>query len=124
MKTPMKQSRQIRSNTGTILADPMTGKRFKPNALALTQSQRENVKRMGIKPDKNLIEREAVKILKQTVTFNSAYNDPDYFSDHIRRKKTSNSKSITKRQHRKNSLIYASVQGSNRADKMLASSNF
>ena len=88
-------------------------------SVLLSNAQRHVLKQMGVKVDKNTTEKQAVKLAKRIVTFESAYIK-GYVSKWTRKRITPRPKNISARQYKINDLIYREENGSNRAVKELA----
>lgn len=101
---------------------PMVDNSFKEQlrnrSLPLTNEQRANVKKMGIKVKPGNTEKDIVKLLKRIVTGRTNYKLTDT-SQLVRKRKTAKPKSMSKRQARIEVLDYRIMCGSNRAVKQL-----
>ena len=117
MKLP---SRPSISRQCGVPMDAQSKKNLRNRSVRLTNAQRHVLKQMGVRVDKNATEKQAVMLVKRVVNFESAYNKPGYISKWTRKCISNKPKSISKRQHYTNVLMYREESGSNRATKKLA----
>lgn len=112
-------SKISRSGQCGVPVDIIGKKILRNRSISLTNAQRHVLKQMGVKVDKSTTEKEAVKLVKRIVTFESAYGDKNYISTWTRKKRKAKPKNISKRQHKANVLMYREENGSKRATKKL-----
>ena len=89
-------------------------------SVLLSNAQRHVLRQMGLKKvDKGTTEKEAVRLVKRIVNFESAYVR-GYVSPWTRKRINNKPKNISERQHMINVLMHREEQGSKSATKDLA----
>ena len=121
MKISLKQSRRQKPYQCGVPVNTTEKTSLRNRSLPLSSEQRDSVKKMHVKLKPNMTEKEAVKILKRIVTFESAYDDPAYISPWVRKVKRAKPKRVSDRQAKIEVLIHRAEKSkpSKRAQKML-----
>jgi hypothetical protein len=118
MKIPMKPSRRNKPHQCGLPVDTTVKSRLRNRSQPLTSEQRGVVKRMNIKPTKNMTEKEAVKVLKRIVTGETNYTISG-ISNLVQKRPSPKPKRVSRRQHKMSVLLEKVDNGSNTAAKNL-----
>lgn len=108
MKMPMKQSNRTLPHQTGVPVDTVLKARLRHRSAVLTTVQLEVLKKMGVDTKEMSTEKEAVKIAKRIVNFESNYDAPGYISPWRRKVKSkySNPVTMSKRQARIEVLMH------------------
>lgn len=119
MKIGAKQSRRTKFYQCGLPVNTETKKHLRNRSIKLSNAQRHVLRQMGVRVDKGTSEKDAVKLVKRIVTFESAYADKKYLSKWTRKMKKPKPKRVSHRQFRINALVHTAGNGSKRAAKEL-----
>ncbi len=108
-----------RYGSQTILVDPKSKAYLRNRSYPLTEKQASQCRKMGLTTTKGITEKQAVSIIKHTVTGATNFKGSNS-TNLIQRRPTPKPKRITKRAYLLNQLMYSALAlNSNRAKKRL-----